>query len=182
MNDEIPQPSAEQTRAFISGDVDAFQQLCELFGCQIVAFLRNRCRDPQSADDIAQEVWLKVWKARTDYTNDNFRGWIFQIAKRTLIDHQRKTARRKEVAGIVETDFVHDAGEFSDERETQLQALRDCLNEVGGDFVQVLRMRLIDELPTEQIAEEIGQSAGTVYSRVDRGKKQLKPCIEGKLS
>lgn len=182
MTADTLQPTDEQTRAFVEGDPAAFQHLCELYGCQIVAYLRNRCRDPQSADDIAQEVWLKVWKARADFTNDSFRGWVFQIAKRTLVDHHRKLTRRKEVAGIMDSDFVHGAGEFTDEREAQLQALRDCLSEVGGDFVQVLRMKLVEEKSTDEIATTIGQTAGTVYSRIDRGKKQLKPCIEGKLS
>ena len=174
--------TTQQTQAFVNGDAAAFQHLCEMFGCQIVAFLRNRCRDPQTADDIAQEVWLKAWKARADFKNDSFRGWVFQIARRTLIDHQRKVIRRKEIDGIMDADFAAEAGDVSDEREAQLRALRDCLDEIGGDFVAVLRMKLIDEKPTDQIAVEIGQSAGTVYSRVDRGKKQLKPCIEGKLS
>ena len=182
MTEQELQLSTDQTQAFIAGDSAAFQYICDLYGLQLIVFLRNRCRDAQIADDIAQDVWLKAWKARSSFTNTSFRAWIFQIARNTLIDHQRRTSRRKETDGIENADFATEPGEFPQQREAELQALHDCLNEVGSDFVQALRMRLIEEKSTSEIAAEIGQTAGTVYSRIDRGKKQLKPCIEGKLA
>ena len=51
---------------------------------------------------------------------------------------------------------------------------------VGGDFVEVLRRRL-NGVSNQEIAEQMGISVNTVYTRADRGKKALKDCIERKL-
>jgi DNA-directed RNA polymerase specialized sigma24 family protein len=66
-------------------------------------------------------------------------------------------------------------------REEELKALRDCLKAVGGDFADAVQRNKVDGESPEDIANDLGVDVGTIYSRINRGKKRLLECLEKKL-
>ena len=175
----------ECIRQFADGDLLAFEQIQEALQTQVLGLLINRCNDKELAADVAQDTWLKIWTKRQSVefrSTAEFRSWIFQIAKRRLIDCQRKTGRNPET-GILDGDNATASGNdmlLSLERREELAVLKDCLDSLDGNFADALRMKN-EGLSTEQISAEARVSPGTVYTRLHRGMRQLKDCVEGKL-
>lgn len=76
---------------FIKGDKNAFSLLIERYLKQIYNFIYRLVGDPHTAEDLSQEVFLKVWKniSRFDQ-NRSFKTWLFTIAKNTAYDFLKK--------------------------------------------------------------------------------------------
>lgn len=160
---------------FSGGDVAAFRELHGYYADRLRAFVGSRCRRELDADDLCQEIWLRAWSRRSQFDGRHFSGWIFKIAHRLICD-----AYRKQLPSEMPEDF-DPLAVVQQGLEVELTALRDCLQSVGGDFVKVVRMQL-DGHDVPAIARELGIQPATVYTRVDRAKKQLGECVSRKLS
>jgi RNA polymerase sigma-70 factor (ECF subfamily) len=86
----------ELMSAYAGGDVAAFEALFQRHRRPLLTFLVHRCGDRQVAEDVFQEVFLKLIRSRATYRAEgSFRAWLFLIARRTLTDHQRRGAVRQ---------------------------------------------------------------------------------------
>lgn len=168
---------SELALRFQQGDQEAFRQLYSSIDPDLRAFIRSRCWG-SDGDDMVQQTWLKAWASRTGFENQHIRGWLFQIARNLLIDHYRQHSRKKQKS--LGEKQIEGMAQVREEQSSRIEALRDCLQTLGGDFVAVLKLRLA-EVSTEEIAQQLNISANTVYTRAQRGQKQLKDCIERKL-
>ncbi len=170
-------------RRFIAGDRQAFDELYRLHAPSVLSFLAARTTSHQDAEDLLHTAWIKAQQNAGSFDGQNFRAWFFQIARNTLFDFTKSPRTKSKAARI---DDVSEPGiEFdpseSTSRDDEIQALKDCIQSVGGVFVDaVVRTQLNDESP-EQLAQEIGKARATIDSRVSRGKQQLRECLEKKL-
>lgn len=81
--------------AFQRGDDDAFRRLVERFQVPVFRFLVGKVGDRDRADDLTQEVFLRVFRARKSYRpTASFRGWLFTIAHRIALNELRSLRRR----------------------------------------------------------------------------------------
>ncbi len=167
---------------FVSGSGQAFSALYNEHAAPVLAFLVGRLKDRASAEDCLQETWTKVWRSRHQYEpGSNFRAWLFRVANTVKLDHQRKQARRP-TTELLEGDGVDKVRRTDGVRSDELDALRECLQEQGGDFVDVFRRVKVDDESPVDVANELGVARGTVDSRVNRAKKIIASCVEGKLA
>ena len=177
--DNIPDDAI--VRRFIAGDRQAFDDLYRSFASLLLAFLAARMKTLQHAEDVSQDVWNQVWKKRESFDGSHFKGWVFQISRRRLIDHARSSKRHDQVP----LEDGHETAEKGDpteivRREEELKAFGDCVKSVGGKFIEaVVRTQLAGESP-EALASEEGVARATIDTRVSRGKQQLRECMEKK--
>lgn len=135
------------------------------------------------AEDLLQETWIKCQHAAERFDGTSFRAWIFQIARNLLYDFSKSPRQRRKPSGISDEP---ERGQENDPaarmtRDEELIALHDCINAVGGEFVEAVRRNKVDGESPEDIANDLGLDVGTVYSRIFRGKKKLLACLEKKL-
>ena len=161
------------------GDEEAFGVLLDRYRSRLFAFLIRRVGDPSAAEDLFQETWLRVVRARERFDpRRRFSTWLFQIANNLCRDR----ARRRAVAGrYAESMLEHSSNDESrrsapvlDERldmHRRLSALPDPLREV-------LLLRYYHQLGERQIAEVVGVPRGTVKSRLHSAVKALREQIE----
>lgn len=124
---------------YAGGDARAFETLYARHKSPLYRFLRQRCFDPQTADDIFQEVWTKVIRARTQYEpTAKFSTWLYQVARNVYVDHVRHVKRRVQLV----TD--------SDDALSLVPSSTTTADVVHGDQIQRAIDKAVAGLPEEQ--------------------------------
>jgi len=165
------------------GDVNAFAELVEDYKDKIYGFLYRMTGSHEDAYDLAQEVFLRVYKNLHAFDDTmRFSPWIYRIAQNLAVDQLRK--RRKlvyldEPTGedgdmnwqIESSDpGPEDIVEFADFRES----LATALNELQPIYKAVLLMRFVHELSYEDIARSLDLPLTTVKTRLHRAREALR--------
>jgi len=105
--------------AYRAGDADAFSMLYRRYRGSLYRYLAKQCGDAALADELYQDIWIKVVNARADYQPlARFSTWIFRIAHHRLIDHHRRNAHQ--VAVLV---FANDCGGAADSGDELIASL-----------------------------------------------------------
>lgn len=126
-----------------------------------------------------QRLAGSAWPAAAaQFKAGKFRRWLFTIARNEFLDTIRRRRVRTEV-GLLDGDGALLNEPF--EENERLIAMRECLQQIDGDFVAAIVKVKLEGVPVEEIAREENVSEGAVYTRVHRGAKQLRECIEKKL-
>ena len=152
------------------------------------AFIAKRVVHEAEADDIVQDVWLKMQRG-LDGLKDQRRlvSWIYQIARHAIIDHYRARGRQPDLpAGLVsELEIVHaaalpaESSEKSDELRAELAGcLRPMIEQLPNDYRQALTLVDLEGLAQKEAAALLGLSVSGMKSRVQRGRRQLKGMLE----
>ena len=132
-----------------------------------------RARSPAETDDIVSEVFLSALTSLDRFSGDesDFRGWLFTIAGRRVVDDLRRRGRRVETTSYEpETDARTDAS-AEDRSLDRLgeQWARSVLDRLAPDQREVLLLRVIADLTVEQVATQLGKSPGAVKQLQRRG-------------
>lgn len=168
-----PAPSTDGTdeaqRALLrrarAGDREALEQLYRRHHPGIVRYMRQRTGDEQLAADLASDVFVRVLEAvaRGDAWRSSFTGWLYQIAHHRLVDHLRRTGRRRECAL---PDGASDGGRGAlDERvEGALLAddVRAAVENLKPEQALILRLRFDLDLTHAEVARWTGKNPGAV--------------------
>jgi RNA polymerase sigma-70 factor (ECF subfamily) len=181
-----PEPNVNSidaiARRFIAGDRDAFEYLFGCFAPSVLAFLAGRMALPD-AEDFTQSAFVQAWDKRESFNGNgsDFKKWIFAIARNMFFDHVRSAKRRR----LVSLGDEHERTEEIDtgeriRREKELKILGDCIKAVGGKFVEAVLRTKYHGVSPEVLAGEEGVTRETIYTRVSRGKMQLRDCMEKK--
>jgi RNA polymerase sigma-70 factor (ECF subfamily) len=81
--------------AFAAGDARAFELLFHRHARTLLTFLAHQCGDRDAADDLLQEVFLRLVRGAREYRPGNFRAWLHTIAHNALTDRRRRAAVRE---------------------------------------------------------------------------------------
>ncbi|MEK7351004.1 MAG: RNA polymerase sigma factor SigZ [Nitrospirota bacterium] len=152
------------------------------------AFIAKRVANEAEADDIVQDVWLKMQRG-LDGLKDRSRlvSWIYQIARHAIIDHYRAPGRRREMpAGLAEdleayqsSSSRQTASEESGQLRTELAGcLRPMIDRLSGEYRQAVILVDLEGLTQQAAAVQLGLSLSGMKSRVQRGRRQLKGMLE----
>jgi RNA polymerase sigma-70 factor (ECF subfamily) len=145
------------------------------FAAKLGQFIRARVNDPATAEDIRQDVFVKI-QSRLDQLKDpaKLQSWIFLIARNAIIDHYRT---RKETVEVPETlpaeSDAHDDGDV----EELKAAFRRMIFSLPEPYREALVLTEFDGLTQRQLADRLGISLSGVKSRVQRGREQLKQML-----
>jgi RNA polymerase sigma-70 factor (ECF subfamily) len=143
---------------------------------QVTAFLAARgAREPE---DLASEVFIELFAALPRFTGDAaaLRGFLFSIAYRRLVDEFRARARRGRTEELDEASDPRRAASAAEEAERRLgdaAALR-MLDALPPDQRDVLTLRIVADLPIEQVALILGKRPDAVKQLQRRGLERLR--------
>ena len=160
-----------------TGDPHALSTLMTRHQPSLMGFLRNRVG--AEADDLYQETWSKASGSLSIYQEQgNFRAWLFQIARRLIIDHRRRRGARIEmVLGQDEAMLTRPTHATPDQQLAALDVARTlerALKEMSPETAQVVRMRLLEGVPFKEIARRQGVPLNTALGRMHRALKHLR--------
>lgn len=163
-------------RRYAEGDAAAFEELYARYRKSLYGFLVRQCGNPQTAEELYQEIWLKLIRARERYeVRASFRTFLFRIAHNTLVDHLRALGRHPEQEALEyeeeDTDLSQGPAALANpDDELETRQLAEHLVELIGALPEVQReVFLLKEeagMGIAEIAEVLGENAETVKSRL----------------
>jgi RNA polymerase sigma-70 factor (ECF subfamily) len=172
---------------YLKGDEKSLEILIGRHLKPIYNFAYKYAGNPQEAEDITQEVFVKVWKNLKKFDKQkNFKNWIFPIAKNTAIDFLKKKK------AMQFSDFENEKGEnilaetIIDssllpvellERKDMLGMLMKAMNKLLPKYRKVLLLRHNDDLTFREISRITGEPLNTVKSRHRRALMMLKKLL-----
>lgn len=161
------------------GGADAIAALYDELNGTVYRWMRRYIRDGHVAEDLCQEVWLKIAQNIGKYrTGTNLLAWLRTITTNTALDYLRATQRRpSEVlcAEQLELDRprLDQSPEEHAERRALAQAVASRLHELRREQQQVLILRFYDGLNPAQTADVMGKTPGAVRTLTVRALRKL---------
>lgn len=168
---------------------EAFAELYVRFEPSVRRQLTTLVGNAQEAEDLTSETFLRAWAAigRFEDRGISLQAWLTTIGFRLAINHMTRTRRTVDVQQVVIESDPEMSPEKQAERKEDFEAVRDALAELPARQRDIIICRFMDELSHEQIAQQVGQPAGTVRVIQHRALKSLrllftKNHISGKIA
>lgn len=175
------------------GDKKAFDALVLKYQHKIVKLVSRYVRDQSEALDVAQEAFIKAYRALANFRGDSaFYTWMYRIAINTAKNHLVAASRRP-----MEVDLLNSEGEEIDHESLQKeletpesvmlteeikQTILRVVDGLPEDLRTAINLREVDGLSYEEIAQVMECPIGTVRSRIFRAReaidRELKPLLE----
>jgi RNA polymerase sigma-70 factor (ECF subfamily) len=178
-------PDEELVVRTLGGDQGSFGTLVERYQDRLVSFLFRMLRDIETAHDLAQEVFVRVYQALDRYDPQfKFSTWTFRVAHNLAIDELRR--RKVRWVPLQRQDAEDDSSwerELPSEGPTPYQDLRNrlrgdaiqqAIDRLPDDYRELIVMRHMAELSYEEIAQLKKMPLGTVKNKLFRGRQMLK--------
>ncbi len=173
----------------LDGDERAARELVERFERPVFSQVHRMVRDPELAEDLAQEAFVRAFDKLDQYdASYKFSSWLFKIAHNLTIDHLRK----KEL----DTVSIHGAPDATTEDEQEATAvtlesrqerpderfearqlgseIEDAVAELRPAYREAVLLRHVQGRAYEEIAEIMDVPLGTVKTYIHRGRNELK--------
>ncbi len=151
------------------------EQLWQDNNDKLRAFIQSRVEDRHTAEDILQDVFIKVSK-RLDSVKDprRIQGWIYRIARNAIIDHYRS---RKITAQLPDTLTAPQADRGDQVRQEMQQWLAPMIQALPGQYRDTLVLADLQRLPQKEVAIMQGLSLPGAKARIKRGRRLLKESL-----
>lgn len=164
-----------------AGDTSAVDECLQRYGGLVWSLARRRCADVQLAEDAVQNIFLHLWKvaATFDESIASETTFIAMVARRRLIDYQRKQMSKKD---FVQCEFDHlemESVDPSAKIEISEEAARavKILSQLPADQQTVIRLSVFEGLSHSRIAEQTGLKLGTVKTHIRRGITKIRESL-----
>jgi RNA polymerase sigma factor (sigma-70 family) len=138
--------------------------------------------NPHDAEDLTQEVFVRVFRSLASYTPGTFEGWLHRITTNLFLDMARRRQRIRfeglgqDVEGRLQGGDPTPAQAFDDRHlDSDIQA---ALKDLAPEYRAAVVLCDIEGLSYEEIAATLGVKLGTVRSRIHRGRAQLRIALE----
>lgn len=177
-----PADDAALLKRIAQGDLAPFDRLVDRYKGPIRARIRRRIADPHRAEDVCQEVFLRLFRAARSggFSGEgNVRVWLFTIASNCVVDALRRGQRRPEVALDFERPSLGIEPIDSAADREQLRSIENAMESLPPEQREVIEMKLMDGLSFSEIAEVLGCPITTVKSRMSYGLKKISSLIAG---
>ncbi len=180
-----------------TGDESAFAYLVEKYRRPMVGFMYRMCHNPSTAEELAQEVFLRVYRSRTSYEpSAKFTTWLYRIATNLAVNHARDTRHERPENALRldepdrETGNTPDLADDSLSAEEQilkrerLAAIRGVVNALPERQRIAVIMHKYQQMDYRQIAGvlKLSESAtkSLLYRAYETLREQLKEFVSGK--
>lgn len=177
--------STEVAEAPDSFEDEALALIDRLYGTAL-----GMTKNPADAEDVVQETYAKAFKARDSFKpGTNLKAWLYRILTNTYISHYRKAQRSPQISGASDIEDWQIANAASHDsrglRSAEMEALdqipdgavADALSNLGEQYRIAVWLADVEGFSYKEIAEIMDTPMGTVMSRINRGRKQLREAL-----
>ena len=188
---EVDQQLVERAQR---GDKTAFELLVAKYQRKLVRLLSRFIRDPTEVEDVAQEAFIKAYRALPSFRGDSaFYTWLYRIGINTAKNYLVALGRRaptttefdsEEAENFEDGDQLRDVNTPENELMSKqiAQTVNDTMEQLPEELRTAIVLREIDGLSYEEIASVMNCPIGTVRSRIFRAREtiadRLRPLLE----
>jgi RNA polymerase sigma factor (sigma-70 family) len=157
----------------------AWEQVVTGYSAQVHRHALRLTGNRADADDLTQEVFLRVFRSLDSYTAGSFDGWLHRITRNLFLDSVRRKARLRfdpigdSLDALGSTPAAHDLA-LRDAFDADVE---QALSDLTPEFRDAVLLADVDGLSYEEVAEVLGVKLGTVRSRIHRGRAQLRAAL-----
>jgi RNA polymerase sigma-70 factor (ECF subfamily) len=162
-------------------DAGAFGELFAAWAPRVKSFLMRQGADPATAEDLAQETMLAVWRKAALFSADKgtLAGWIYCIARNLRIDRVRREPVWQDLPqGHLETADEGSGPDAATEEAERGRRLKAALAGLPADQREAITLAYIDGLSQSEIAARLALPPGTVKSRLRLAYRKLRTAVE----
>lgn len=175
--EEAPGVTDDVLRRAVARDRDAFTVLYEAHLDRVYRHVRYRVDDPDVAEDITSQVFLRAWQAIDRYRpleGRPFLAWLFTIANNLVIDHHRRSGR--ELRGI---ESERHGGNGADPEASAISAdvaaqIRAAISRLKPEYQLIVSLRLLEDMEYEDIALLLNKKPGALRVTLFRALNVLR--------
>ncbi len=175
----------ELVRRFKSGDITGFNEIVRKYQQQVYWVIRKMVQDHDEADDITQEVFIKVHTALKDFREEsNLFTWLYRIATNYSINHIRKVKVKNTVSVEIVVEQIESHEKLADEEiddRTKRRILEEAIETLPAQQRAVFNMRYYDQLQYDEIADILGKSTGGIKANYFHAVKKIGEYVKGKI-
>lgn len=161
-----------------NGDRDGLRACIERFGGLVWSLARRSRLSQEEMEDAVQEIFLQVWKnaGRYDPSIASEVTFVAMIARRMLIDHKRKRARRPQTEELIDSQRAAPDAPAPEVGVEAAWAAR-ALDALRPEQRQILIMTTCQGLSHEEVAQQMGMPLGTVKTHARRGLLRMREVL-----
>ncbi|MFI1333584.1 RNA polymerase sigma factor [Streptomyces sp. NPDC020845] len=178
----------ELLRAVARGDAQALAALYDRHAGWLHARLTRRCQDPETVREVLQDTFVTAWRTADAHRGGEAGGWLWTIAARRLVDAQRaaaRAARAQTAHARHQPDPARATAPSAEERALDALEYGDvgaALDRLSPELRAVLRATVVDGLTTREAAQLLGIPEGTVKTRAQRARRELRATLTERRS
>lgn len=163
-------------------ELQRFEANLRQFQQAMFAYLGRLGLSQAEAEDVAQETFLRAWRARRQFDSNKgaYSTWLFRIARNVALntlEHQRKTVVFSDAETVMRASTDARASDSTEQRDRD-RAVSVALAGLSVDDRDVLSLAYISGLSTEQAANVCGCRVGTFRTRLSRARERLLKQLE----
>ena len=163
--------------ALKNDDIKAFDNLFEEYGKRLYHFAYGYLKSKDDAEEIVQEVFLKVWRNRKQLKPDlSFKAYIFKIAYHQILEILKQINRRQ----AYRYEIIDESIFFNDDTNTRLnyqmllEKVESLIQKLPSRQKEILLKRKKEGIPVKEIATQLGVSPKTVENHLTQALKSIK--------
>jgi RNA polymerase sigma-70 factor (ECF subfamily) len=167
-----------------SSKTNEFLRLLMAHQRRIYAFILTMVPNHGDAEDLFQETVLLMWSKFDGFARGtNFAAWGITVAKYQILSIRKRHATRGILFSEAAAELLRSESErFIEQTDVRMQALRQCIDKLGPQDYELIRLRYRDEVTIEGIARQMGRSVQGIYKRIVRIHDALLRCVRRTLS
>lgn len=156
-----------------------FLEIYRAFYGKVFTFVLSLVRSKANAQDITQNIFMKLWKNRKKLEHINsMDDYLFILSKNACMDYFRKASRKKEISTDVFDEFLLSRIVSSPERRidalSDIEELRHVIDSLPSKRRDIFIMSRFDGLSNDEIASILGVSKKTVENQISLTTKKIK--------
>ena len=171
-------------------DLVAFRALYDRYGNLVYSAALRVVRDAQIAEDMVQEIFLRIWRKPESYVaqRGRFVTWLTSVTRNRAVDEVRSRGRRfrHETASPEEQERELPASEQDDpaltaELSDQRRLILAALTQIPAEQREIIELAYFGGLTQQEIADLLSQPLGTVKTRIRLGMQKLRAALTPEL-
>lgn len=175
-------------KKYLDGDSSAFKELYVKYRIVLFNFIYSFIKDPNEAEDIFQETFIKVIDNIHNYKEGNFKAFLFTVARNLVIDNLRKKTKtiEKNISSIeVNEDEKNKNNEnltpvektFDIFKKIEIEKLNEAIDKLPSHYKEIIYLKHFANLSFEEISKMTNTPIGTLLSRFKRAIDKLRQDI-----